>query len=66
MEKFISASFIQFGYRSKGRMRLRHIEVFRALMLTHSATRAAELLHTSQPTTSRFLGDLEREIGFKR
>jgi DNA-binding transcriptional LysR family regulator len=46
-------------------MRLRHIEVFRALMLTHSVTRAAELLHTSQPTASRFLGDLEREIGFK-
>jgi DNA-binding transcriptional LysR family regulator len=45
-------------------MRLRHIEVFRALMLTHSVTRAAELLHTSQPTASRFLGDLEREIGF--
>lgn len=45
-------------------MRLRHIEVFRALMLTHSVTRAAERLHTSQPTASRFLGDLEREIGF--
>lgn len=46
-------------------MRQRHIEVFRALMLTHSATRAAEQLHTSQPTASRFLADLEREIGFK-
>jgi DNA-binding transcriptional LysR family regulator len=45
-------------------MRLRHIEVFRALMLTHSVTRAAELLHTSQPTASRFLAELEREIGF--
>lgn len=46
-------------------MRQRHIEVFRALMLTHSVTRAAEQLHTSQPTASRFLADLEREIGFK-
>ena len=45
-------------------MRLRHIEIFRALMLTHSVTRAAELLHTSQPTASRFLAELEREIGF--
>ena len=45
-------------------MRLRHIEVFRALMLTHSVTRAAEILHTSQPTASRFLAELEREIGF--
>lgn len=46
-------------------MRLRHIEVFRALMLTHSVTRAAEHLRTSQPTASRFLSELEREIGFK-
>lgn len=46
-------------------MRLRHIEVFNALMRTRSATRAAELLRSSQPTTSRYLADLEREIGFK-
>lgn len=46
-------------------VRLRHIEIFRALMLTHSVTRAAEQLNTSQPTASRFLAELEREIGFK-
>jgi DNA-binding transcriptional LysR family regulator len=46
-------------------MRLRHIEIFRALMLTHSVTRAAEQLNTSQPTASRFLAEMEREIGFK-
>jgi DNA-binding transcriptional LysR family regulator len=45
-------------------MRLRHIEIFRALMLTHSVTRAAEQLNTSQPTASRFLAELERELGF--
>jgi len=28
----------------------RHVEVFRAVMLAGSATGAAELLHTSQPT----------------
>ena len=38
----------------------RHVEVFRALMLTGSVTRAAELLHTSQPTVSRELARLEQ------
>lgn len=38
---------------------LRHIEVFRAVMLTGSVTRAAQLLNTSQPTTSRELARLE-------
>ena len=42
-------------------MKLTHrlVEVFRALMLTGSVTRAAELLHTSQPTVSRELARLE-------
>ncbi|WP_395703660.1 LysR family transcriptional regulator [Aquabacterium sp.] len=38
----------------------RHVEVFRALMLAGSVTRAAELLHTSQPTVSRDLARLEQ------
>jgi DNA-binding transcriptional LysR family regulator len=38
---------------------LRHIEVFRAVMMTGSVTRAASLLGTSQPTTSRELARLE-------
>lgn len=38
----------------------RHVEVFRALMLGGSVTRAAELLHTSQPTVSRDLARLEQ------
>lgn len=33
-------------------------------MVTRSVTRAAEELRTSQPTASRFLAELEREIGF--
>lgn len=40
----------------------RHIEVFRALMLTGNVTRAAELLHTSQPTISRELARLEQVL----
>lgn len=38
---------------------LRHIEVFRAVMMAGSVTRAAVLLRTSQPTVSRELGALE-------
>ncbi|MEQ9811907.1 MAG: LysR substrate-binding domain-containing protein [Azospirillaceae bacterium] len=43
---------------------LRQIEVFRAIMLTGSVTRAALSLHTSQPTATRVLGDLEEIVGF--
>lgn len=42
----------------------RHIEVFRALMLTGSATGAAQLLCTSQPTISRELARLEQLLGY--
>jgi DNA-binding transcriptional LysR family regulator len=38
------------------------VEVFRALMLAGSVTRAAELLHTSQPTVSRELARLEQVL----
>lgn len=42
----------------------RQIEVFRAVMGTGHVTRAAELLHTSQPTVSRELARLEQVLGF--
>lgn len=42
----------------------RHIEVFRALMLTGSATSAAQMLFTSQPTISREIARLERLLGY--
>ncbi len=47
-------------------MRLNHrlIESFRAVVLTGSATRAADLLHTSQPAISRDLARLEQVLGF--
>lgn len=41
----------------------RHVEVFRALMLSGSATRAAEMLFTSQPTISRELARMEQIVG---
>ncbi len=42
----------------------RHIEVFRAVMIAGSVTKAAELLGSSQPTVSRELARLEQGIGF--
>lgn len=42
----------------------RHIEVFRAVMIAGSVTRAAEFLDTSQPTVSRELARMEQTIGF--
>ena len=47
-------------------MQLTHrlVEVFRAVMATGHVTRAAELLHTSQPTVSRELARLEQVLGF--
>lgn len=42
----------------------RHIEVFRAVMIAGSVTRAADLLNTSQPTVSRELARMEQTIGF--
>ena len=42
----------------------RHIEVFRALMIAGSVTKAADLLFTSQPTVSRELARMEQSIGF--
>jgi DNA-binding transcriptional LysR family regulator len=41
----------------------RQIEVFRAVMQTGHVTRAAERLHTSQPTVSRELARLEQVTG---
>ncbi len=46
-------------------MRLTHrqIEIFRAVMATGQVTRAAQALHTSQPTVSRELARLEQVLG---
>lgn len=65
---------IQFGYAlgmptpplspNPERIGHRHIEVFRALMLAGSATGAAQLLFTSQPTVSRELARLEHLLGY--
>jgi len=42
----------------------RQIETFRAVMITGSFTVAAEMLRTSQPTTSRVISELAEAVGF--
>lgn len=46
-------------------MRLRHLEVFHAVMRTGSLSRAAELLCISQPAASKVLAHAERDLGLK-
>jgi DNA-binding transcriptional LysR family regulator len=41
-------------------MDFRHIDAFRAVMLTRTATKAAQLIGASQPSISRLISDLER------
>lgn len=46
------------------RITMRQIEALRAAVLTGGASAAARLLNVSQPSVSRLLSDLEREVGF--
>ena len=45
-------------------MRLRHIEIFQALLQAGTLTGAAKLLHVSQPAATKLLQQAERELGF--
>lgn len=45
-------------------MRLRHIEVFNAVMLTGSVSGAARLINVTQPAVSRILAHAELQLGF--
>ena len=45
-------------------MRLRHIEVFHAVMLTGSVSAAARLINVTQPAVSRTLQHAELQLGF--
>lgn len=45
-------------------MKFRQLEAFRALMLWHTVTRAAESLHVTQPAVTRLISDLEESVGF--
>lgn len=47
------------------RLTLRQIEAFRAIMQAGSITRAAELLHVSQPAVSVLLANMETVLGYR-
>lgn len=46
-------------------MKIRQLEAFRAVMLHQTVTLASEMLHISQPATTRLLADLESSIRIK-
>ncbi|OGB16946.1 MAG: LysR family transcriptional regulator, partial [Burkholderiales bacterium RIFCSPHIGHO2_02_FULL_66_10] len=46
-------------------MRLRHIEVFNAVMLTGSVSAAARMINVTQPAVSRTLQHAELQLGFQ-
>ena len=45
-------------------MKIRQLEAFRALILRQTVTRAADMLHISQPAVTRLINDLEADVGF--
>ena len=55
--------YFDFAFNADMDLTHRLVEVFRAVMRTGHVTRAAELLHTSQPTVSRELARLEQVLG---
>ncbi|USU13846.1 LysR substrate-binding domain-containing protein [Sphingomonadaceae bacterium OTU29THOMA1] len=45
-------------------MNFRQLEIYRAVMLSGSASRASELLSITQPAVSRSIAELEQSVGF--
>ena len=45
-------------------MNFRQLEAFHAVMISGSASRAAELLQVTQPAVSRAVAELEAAVGF--
>lgn len=54
-----------FGLRGPAAMRLRQIEVFRAVMLVGTVSEAARMLNVSQPVVTRVLQHTELQLGFR-
>ncbi|MCG8546741.1 MAG: LysR substrate-binding domain-containing protein [Alphaproteobacteria bacterium] len=48
----------------QGPSSLKQLEAFRAVMLTGTTVQAADMLHVTQPAISRYLQNLEFDVGF--
>ena len=46
------------------KLNLRQVEAFRAFMITGTVSKAAEIMHITQPAVSRLIGDFEYAVGF--
>src|SRR4051812_8483162 len=53
------------GYRMRRHLNLRQIEAFRAVIENGTVSRAAEMLHISQPAMSKLIAHLEADTGLK-
>lgn len=67
---WISAITIRFGYADSANpesyiLKLAHLEVCNAVLLTGSVTGAARLLHVSQPAVTKLLQSAENQLGFR-
>ena len=51
--------------RTISRIKIRALQVFRAVLIAGSETRASEIIGISQPSISALLSSLETELGFK-
>lgn len=47
------------------RINFRQVEAFRAFMITGTVSKAAEIMHVTQPAVSRLLSDFEYAVNFK-
>jgi len=52
-------------WQQMAKINWRHIEIFHAVMTSGNLTQAAALLNTSQPTVSRELARLEKQLGLR-
>ncbi len=56
---------ISYELREDGNMRYRHVMAFRYVMITGTATAAADAMSITQPAVSRLIAELEEDLSFR-